>query len=586
MSEDKPIIPIQFLELMLKDGLIDENTFATTRIKLRTLSENKHPIFAIAPLKLKHAKNSKIELTDNYLAQWFAEKNNMPFVEFDPLNLDVDSITSVMSQAFAKRHKILAYKVTDKDVLIATAEPHVSQWVNGLQHILRKNIKRVFASPIAIEKFQTDLYSLSKSIKGAQGEKYQDVGVGNLEALIELGRAGDVDANDKHIVQIVDWLLQYAYGQRASDIHIEPRREKGNVRFRIDGILHKVYEFPAAITAAVLARFKILGRMDVAERRKPMDGRIKTKTPDGQEVELRLSTLPTAFGEKLVARIFDPVVLTRDFASLGLDKNLEKKWLHLVDQPNGIVLVTGPTGSGKTTTLYTTLKLIARPEVNVCTIEDPIEMIDPELNQMQVHQDIDLTFAAGVRSLLRQDPDIIMIGEIRDKETADMAVQAALTGHLVISTLHTNDASSAVTRLIDLGVEPFLINATVIGIVAQRLVRTLCPHCKGEVKANPESWKYLVEPYSLSHPKTIYGPVGCRECRNTGYLGRQGIYEMLLVNRKVKQLINNGADIEQIKNQGINDGMTLLRISGAMKVAQGITTIEEVLRVASPDMEG
>jgi len=584
MTQDKRIITIKFLEAMLEDGLINKETFDKLRVKLRSLGD-KHPIEGIAPFKIKHASNPKAILDDETLAQWYAMRVGMDYVELDPLKLDVDAITAVMSKAFAQRHNIIAYSVDANKVTVATSEPDVQGWVSGLEHILRKEVRRVFASPVAIRKFQQDFYALSHSIKGAASEKYQELGTGNLEALVELGKAGEIDANDQHIIQIVDWLLQYAYAQRASDIHIEPRREKGNVRFRIDGVLHKVYEFPAGITNAVLARFKIMGRMDVAERRKPLDGRIKTKATDGQEVELRISTLPTAFGEKLVARIFDPGVLNRDFESLGLDANIESKWLSMVNQPNGIMLVTGPTGSGKTTTLYTTLKLLARPEVNVCTIEDPIEMIDPNLNQMQVHHDIDVDFASGVRALLRQDPDIIMIGEIRDKETADMAVQASLTGHLVISTLHTNDASSAITRLIDLGVEPFLVNATLLGVMAQRLVRVLCPDCKEAQPTNEKAWKHLVDPFPLSTPKQVFQPVGCRACRGTGYLGRQGIYELLNVNANVKKLIHAKCEVRPLREQGLKDGMNLLRISGAMKVAQGVTTIEEVLRVASPEME-
>lgn len=585
MSNDKRVLTINFLQAMLDDGLISSDTFDKLRVKLRSLAADKHPIEGVAPFKLKHHSDNKTLLDDEFLAQWYAPKCGMEYVELDPLKLDVDAITAVMSKAFAQRHNIIAYAVDANKVVVATAEPEVTAWVSGLEHILRKEVRRVFASPVAIRRFQQEFYALSHSIKGAASEKYQDLGTGNLEALVELGKAGDVDANDQHIVQIVDWLLQYAYSQRASDIHVEPRREKGNVRFRIDGVLHKVYEFPAGITNAVLARFKIMGRMDVAERRKPQDGRIKTKATDGQEVELRVSTLPTAFGEKLVARIFDPGVLKRDFSSLGLDANVEKKWLSMVGQPNGIVLVTGPTGSGKTTTLYTTLKLLARPEVNVCTVEDPIEMIDPKLNQMQVHHDIDVDFASGIRALLRQDPDIIMIGEIRDKETADMAVQASLTGHLVISTLHTNDASSAITRLIDLGVEPFLVNATLLGVMAQRLVRTLCPDCKQPQAVDSKAWQTLIAPFPLSEPKQVYTPVGCRMCRGTGYLGRQGIYELLNVNSNVKKLIHSKCDVGPIREQGLKDGMNLLRISGAMKVAQGFTTIEEVLRVASPEME-
>lgn len=337
----------------------------------------------------------------------------------------------------------------------------------------RKKVKRVFAFPGDVERFRRESYTLSKSISGASTLP-GSTAANNFEQLLELGKAGDPEANDKHIINIVDWLLQYAFDQRASDIHLEPRRETGKLRFRIDGILHTVYELPKSVSTAVLSRMKILGRMDIAEKRKPQDGRVKTKRPDGSEVELRLSTLPTAFGEKLVMRIFDPDVLLRSFEDLGLVGDDYQRWLEMVGRPNGIVLVTGPTGSGKTTTLYTSLKSLATPEVNVSTIEDPIEMVEEAFNQTQVQSNIGLDFAAGVRTLMRQDPDIIMVGEIRDAETARMASQAALTGHLVLSTLHTNDAAGALSRLLDLGLPSYMIRSTLAGVVAQRLVRTLC----------------------------------------------------------------------------------------------------------------
>jgi general secretion pathway protein E len=281
---------------------------------------------------------------------------------------------------------------------------------------------------------------------------------GNFEQLVELGQGGrSLDANDRHIVTIVDWLWHYAFEQRASDIHLEPRRDTGAVRFRIDGVLHTVYQVPAPVMAAMTSRIKLLGRMDVVEKRRPQDGRVKTRMADGREVELRLSTLPTAFGEKLVMRIFDPEVLQRSFGDLGFAPEDLTRWKRMTAQPNGIVLVTGPTGSGKTTTLYATLREMATDEVNVCTVEDPIEMVEPAFNQLQVQTGIDLGFAEGIRALMRQDPDIIMVGEIRDLATAEMAVQAALTGHLVLATLHTNDAPSAITRLLDLGVPACLL---------------------------------------------------------------------------------------------------------------------------------
>src|SRR5213079_3382648 len=377
-----------------------------------------------------------------------------------------------------------------------------------------------------------------------------------------------------HVVRIVDWLWSYAFEQRASDIHVEPRREQGIVRFRIDGVLPQVYQIPAAILVAMTSRIKILARMDVVEKRRPQDGRVKTRTLAGEEVELRISSMPTAFGEKLVMRIFDPEVLVRDFKELGFSDEDHKRWQAMTTRPNGVVLVTGPTGSGKTTTLYSTLKSLATPEVNVCTIEDPIEMIEPMFNQMQVTSAIDLGFAQGVRALMRQDPDIIMVGEIRDLETAEMAIQAALTGHLVLSTLHTNDAPSAVTRLLELGVPAYLLNATLNGVMGQRLVRTLCPHCKQKVDLqrgeDQAAWDTLVAPWKASRPAMVCKPVGCLECRMTGYLGRVGIYETLVFTTAIKSLAAKNAEITALREQAMKEGMKPLRISGAMKVAAGV----------------
>jgi len=378
----------------------------------------------------------------------------------------------------------------------------------------------------------------------------------------------------------VDWLLQYAFDQRASDIHLEPRREKGKIRFRIDGVLHQVYELPDQVMTAVTSRIKILGRMNVAEKRRPQDGRVKTVTPEGNEIELRLSTLPTAFGEKLVMRIFDPEVLLRSFSDLGLSGDDLQHWEEMTNRPHGIVLVTGPTGSGKTTTLYSTLKQLSTEDVNVSTIEDPIEMVEESFNQSQVQPKIDFDFASGIRTLMRQDPDIIMVGEIRDLDTAEMAIQAALTGHLVLSTLHTNDAPTAITRLLDLGVPAHLIRVTLNGVMAQRLVRTLCHHCKEPVPTQAAEWEPLVRPWKVKSPEQLYKPVGCLECRNTGFLGRQGIYEILPVNESIKPLITADADISALRIQAMKEGMRTLRLSGAQKVGAGLTSVEEVMRVA------
>src|SRR4029079_16751856 len=369
---------------------------------------------------------------------------------------------------------------------------------------------------------------------------------------------------------------------RASDIHIEPRRDQGVVRFRIDGVLHQVYQIPAGVLAAMTSRIKILARMDVVEKRRPQDGRIKTRTTS-QDIELRISTLPTAFGEKLVMRIFDPEVLVRDFSELGFAEDDTKRWKEMTERPNGIVLVTCPTGSGKTTTLYSTLKTLATTEVNVCTIEDPIEMIEPAFNQMQVQHQIELGFAEGVRALMRQDPDIIMVGEIRDLETAEMAVQSALTGHLVLSTLHTNDAPSAVTRLLDLGVPPYLLQATILGVMGQRLLRTLCPHCKEQRDLEDSDWEHMVAPWKAPKPKgTTFLAKGCLECRMTGYMGRMGIYETMVMSPELKRAVVENMELAVLQERAYKEGMKPLRIAGAMKVAAGHTTVDEVSTVAPP----
>ncbi len=577
----------EVLDALVADGVVPAEE--TTRLSAdRRLQRALHPLVTVAEQKWRHAQAPHKALTAEWLTEWYAGKCGLEYFHVDPLKINFAAVTEIMSSAYAERFKILPVAVTAKEAVIATAEPYVREWEGELGRILKLDIRRVFANPLDISRYIVEFYNLAKSVKGAGLSADGRSGITNFEQLVELGKTNrQLDANDQHIVSIVDWLWQYAFDQRASDIHIEPRREIGNVRFRIDGVLHNVYQLPAAVIAAMTSRIKILGRMDVVEKRRPQDGRIKTRTVGGQEVELRLSTLPTAFGEKMVMRIFDPEVLVKDFAELGFSEEDKGRWTDMTTKPHGIVLVTGPTGSGKTTTLYSTLKSLATPEVNVCTIEDPIEMIEPAFNQMQVQSSIDLTFAEGVRALMRQDPDIIMVGEIRDLETAEMAVQAALTGHLVLSTLHTNDAASAITRLMDLGVPAYLLNATVLGVMAQRLVRTLCPACKqkvpyGEGRSEDLAWDELVAPWKARRPSSIYKAVGCLDCRMTGFRGRSGIYEVMLLTPAVKRLIIEEADIARIREQAYKEGMKSLRISGAMKVAAGATTFEEVLKAAPP----
>jgi len=551
-----------------------------------TGKQNLHPLEYIALQQYDDLVRPGKKLDLETLSQWLALWAEQPYLRVDPLKIDVPAITAVMSHAFAQRHKIIAVSVDAETLTIASAQPFVRSWEDNLAHTTRRTIQRVVVNPAEIERFTTEFYRLAHSVSGASHNEYSSTAIGNFEQLLKIGNNDqEPDANDAHIVNIVDWLFQYAFEQRASDIHIEPRREQGTVRFRIDGVLHNVYQFPAQVTMAVISRLKTLGRMNVAEKRKPQDGRIKTSTTDSGEVELRLSTLPTAFGEKLVMRIFDPDVLTKSFDQLGFSAEDLACWDSMTSQPNGIVLVTGPTGSGKTTTLYTTLKQLATEQVNVCTIEDPIEMIEPAFNQMQVRHNIDLTFSSGVRALMRQDPDIIMIGEIRDLETAEMAIQAALTGHLVLSTLHTNDAPSAISRLLELGVPYYLLRASLLGVMAQRLVRTLCPHCKEPTEITDSEWEELTKPWNSAKPKKTYKAVGCLECRDTGYRGRAGVYEIMQLNDSTKQLITDNTDITRLKHQAYRDGMRSLRLSGAQKVAEGLTTVAEVLRL-TPRSDG
>lgn len=571
------------LDELLKEQKIDQKTY--NLVSMSKKDPKAHPITVLAKFQIKSLSDHKI-MTVEYLNQWLAQKANLPYVKIDPLKIDVPSVTAVMSYEYAKNQFILPILVEDDTVVIGTDQPFFTEWHDNIRQIIRpKTFKTVYLSPEQLNRYRTEFYQVTKAISGANtAHKKASSDITNVEALLQLGDTQNPDANDQHIVKVVDWLLQYAFDQRASDIHLEPRRETGKVRFRIDGVLHTVYEMPASILTAVTARIKILGRLNVAEKRKPQDGRLKTRTPKGLETELRLSTLPTAFGEKLVMRVFDPEVLVRTFSQLGLAGEQLKTWQELTAHPNGIILVTGPTGSGKTTTLYSTLKQLANDKVNVCTIEDPIEMIEPSFNQMQINASIDLHFADGIRSLMRQDPDIIMVGEIRDNETADMAVQASLTGHLVLSTLHTNDAPSSLTRLHDLGVAPFLTSATILGVMAQRLIRTLCVHCKQKQAITDDmlqatQWRELVAPFNAPVPTHMAVAVGCDECRGTGYKGRIGLYEIMPVSNELKKLIAKDANLDTLRRQAYTEGVKPLRIEGAKRISEGVTTIEEVLRV-------
>ncbi|MFB4392785.1 MULTISPECIES: GspE/PulE family protein [unclassified Pseudomonas] len=515
-----------------------------------------HPLETLASLDLADRAQPDAALDLDALCQWLADKAGQPYLRIDPLQVDMARTGGLISPAFAERHGILAIASDAAGVTVASAQPFQCDWETDLAQSLARPVHRVLASPVLIRQLTETCLRLSHSVQGAHAQ--QRASLGDLEQLLEQGARNASSVQDEHIAHIVEWLLQYAIEQRASDIHLEPRRQHGQLRYRIDGLLHGVYAFPASVSLALVSRFKHLGRMDVAEKRRPQDGRLKTRLATGNEVEMRLSTLPTPFGEKLVLRLFDPEQRNEDFERLGLEGALREQWQALLQRRQGILLVTGPTGSGKTSTLYASLKCLATPEVNLCTIEDPIERLEPAFNQLQVQPSLDLGFANGVRALLRQDPDIIMIGEIRDRETAQVAVQAALTGHLVLSTLHTNDACGAITRLQELGVADYLIKATLIGVMAQRLVRTLCRRCQGSARP---------------------GHSACRDCRGTGYHGRTGLFELLAPSEHLLAQVGPHVDLAMLRRQAVAEGLRDLRQCGEEKVSCRLTSRAEVLRV-------
>jgi general secretion pathway protein E len=566
------------------DGVISAEEARRTVARCSQAESAQHPLVRLAAVSMSRVSDGK-PLDIEMLTQWLAARAGMDYLRIDPLKVDVGKVADTMSAGYAERHRVLPVQVTTAEVVVATAEPFLTDWVDEVERQSRRTVRRVVANPQDIHRYTAEFFALAKSVRAAQ-KAGGNAGGASFEQLVELGKSNkQLDANDQGVVQVVDWLWNYAFDQRASDIHLEPRREQGVIRFRIDGILHPVYQMPLGVLNAMTARIKLLGRMDVVEKRRPQDGRIKTRNPRGDEVEMRLSTLPTAFGEKMVMRIFDPDTAVKDLDALGFSPHDAQRWEALVKRPHGIVLVTGPTGSGKTTTLYSTLKRIATEEVNVSTVEDPIEMIEPAFNQTQVQTQIDFGFAEGLRALMRQDPDIIMVGEIRDLQTAEMAVQAALTGHLVFSTLHTNDAPSAITRLMELGVPAYLLNATMLGVLAQRLVRTLCKQCRQpDEAASRDGLDAVVRPWKITGTYQPYKPVGCVDCRMTGFLGRMGLYELLTVSEAFKTRMMAGAAVDALRKQAVADGMRPLRLAGALRIAEGLTTLEEVL-TATPPLE-
>ncbi|MEY4345175.1 MAG: hypothetical protein RL032_1007 [Pseudomonadota bacterium] len=571
------------VEWLHKDGIISAEEAQRTIARCSLAESAQHPLVRLASVSMRRVADNRA-LDVDALTQWLATHTGLDYLRIDPLKVDVGKVADAMGAVYAERHRILPVVVTPTEITVATSQPFVTDWVDEVERQARRSVRRVVASPQEIQRYTAEFYALAKSVRAAN--KSGNNNGASFEQLVELGKTNkQLDANDQGVVQVVDWLWQYAFDQRASDIHLEPRREQGVIRFRIDGVLHPVYQMPMGVLNAMTARIKLLGRMDVIEKRRPQDGRIKTRNPKGEEVEMRISTLPTAFGEKMVMRIFDPENAVKDLDALGFSSHDAERWESLVKRPHGIILVTGPTGSGKTTTLYSTLKRVATEEVNVSTVEDPIEMIEPAFNQTQVQPQLDFGFPQGLRALMRQDPDIIMVGEIRDTETAEMAVQAALTGHLVFSTLHTNDAPSAVTRLLELGIPSYLINATLLGVLAQRLVRTLCPKCRARDETTTrEALGEIVKPWKINGGYKPYKAVGCVDCRMTGFMGRMGLYELLEVTEGFKARVTNEPGIDALRRQAVADGMRPLRLAGALRVAEGQTVIDEVMHSTPPLM--
>ncbi|HEV8432327.1 MAG TPA: GspE/PulE family protein [Thermoanaerobaculia bacterium] len=581
-------------ELLLNAGFIDERqkaeVDAADRQQARALSRTKtgtsradaeeaSSIKALVGLNLTDASGTGTRIDDFLLARLIAEDARLPFFKIDPLKLDVAMIETKMSRPFARRNRMVPVAIRDGKLVVSIVNPFNNEAIDSYRALAKQDLDLVVSSESDVMGVINEQYGFRASVTKAERDLSKGaIDLSNLEQYVKLKSGTEIETSDQHIVNAVDYLLQHAYDSRASDIHIEPKREHAQIRFRIDGVLHEIQRVPKLVNLAVTSRLKTMCRMDIAEKRRPQDGRIKTER-EGKEIELRVSTLPTAFGEKIVMRIFDPDVLIRDLGGLGFYEDELKTFGEWIKRPHGIILVTGPTGSGKTVTLYSALKQLASPEINITTIEDPVEMVYDDFNQTSVQSKIGITFGSALRTILRQDPDIIMVGEIRDEETAQNAVQAALTGHLVFSTLHTNDSATSVTRLIDLGIQPFLISSVLIGAMAQRLLRKICDDCKGNRPLSQDEAAMLNLQAPPGKRIIVKEGAGCIRCRNTGYFGRTGIFEMLGIDNAIRDLIDRSEDFLKIKDVAMKRGMRTLRQSALRKLAEGATTFEEVVRV-------
>jgi general secretion pathway protein E len=537
------------------------------------------PVDVLASMELELGKGVDGYLDEESIMRAVAKDLGMTFKKIDPLELDLEVVTQTIPRSFALKHLVLPVESTAESLTVVVYDPFNRQVLEDIERVAKRQVKAQISTKSDILKTVSEFYGFKSSIVAADSQLGRSLAdLGNLEQLTKVQASGEISSSDKHITNAVDYLFNYAFEQRASDVHIEPKRETVIVRLRIDGMLHTIYRIPKSVHPAIMSRIKGLARLDLAEKRRPQDGRLKVER-NGTEAEIRVSTVPVAFGEKAVLRILDPEILLQDLEGLGFSSADLIKFRKLIEVPHGVVLITGPTGSGKSTTLYSSLNFLADERSNITTVEDPIEMVHEQFNQIAVQPQINLTFANILRHVLRQDPDTIMIGEMRDLETAANAIQAALTGHLVLSTLHTNDAPSAITRLIDLGIQPFLISSTLTGVAAQRMVRKVCPHCQESCKVKVAD----LAPLSLDMDPEIELELnvgeGCRQCRNTGYLGRTGIFEVMPMGEKICELTSQSAPQAELQKAALAEGMHSLQQSAIDKMLRGVTTFEEVVRV-------
>jgi general secretion pathway protein E len=576
------LTPEQAQDIVTKEGAARARVLKTVGGGKDAARYDVSPVEIVAAFQIAISEGREV-LDQDRITEVAAAAAGVTYRKIDPLKLDMALATRTVSRPFARKHCILPLEKKPGNVLVvAVANPFDHELFENLARLAGSAVEPVLVAKADVLKAIADIYGFKKTIAQAANDFKADTSIASFEQLVSLSGTQELDASDKPIVQAVDYLLRYAFDNRASDIHVEPKRDASLVRLRIDGVLHAVYTLPLAVHAPVVSRVKMISRIDISEKRKPQDGRIKTER-DGREVELRVSTLPTAFGEKVVIRIFDPETLVTDIAQLGFDPDEKSVFESWIDRPHGLILVTGPTGSGKTTTLYSALKALAGPDVNVTTIEDPIEMVWDAFNQVQVQPKIGLDFAGALRHILRQDPDIIMVGEIRDGETAENAIQSALTGHLVLSTLHTNDAVGAIARMKDLGVPPFLLASSLLGVMAQRLLRRNCASCAQEVTLTPDELMSLQAPIPLIGTGVrLARGAGCVRCRGTGYFGRTGVFEILNCTGELRELITQGAGIDQLTERARRGGMRTLREAAVRKLAQGVTSYEEVMRMTAP----